>query len=285
MGMYGVPTTEAEKGWYVKKICMGLVNLSDIWDDPKDVIPYAVKFADTGIWSDSKHVEATAHLIVNHAMRIHKFGVTGATFLLSEEFESLNAEDIDFTFPQRIHFLTGLFWHSKVAADNVMSGRDIAKYVALPLTSLRRIPLFEASWSSKSEVDRKTEIVPYPPGLQHPTRAQQDQLIANTRLMPSLVNNYMATGGRLATMSQRYLSPNELAYFALVSSLRAAGKHSMDRDKTEPVAKYSHTNEHTPFNYSRQDPQDEDGYCANNAGDARYTARGPDTEWSQSGGS
>ncbi|KAG9194293.1 hypothetical protein G6011_04328 [Alternaria panax] len=142
-GVYGVPTTEAQKGFYVRKICLSLVNLYDLWDDPKDLLTAAVKFADTGIWSDQKDIETTAHLVVSAAVRIHNYGVSGVPFRRSPEFESLNAEDMDFTFPQRIHYLERLFYHSKVAADNVMSGRDVVRYAALPLTSLRRIPLFE----------------------------------------------------------------------------------------------------------------------------------------------
>ncbi len=229
MGTYGVPTTEAEKAYYVKQICLGLVNLSNSWDKLEDVIPYAVKFADTGIWSDSKDIEVTAHMIVSNAMRIHKFGVTGAAFRRSEQFESLNAEDMDFTFPQRIHYLARLFWHSKVAADTVMLGRDADKYIALPLTSLRTLLPFEEEWSGMSNVERmiQTEILPYPPGLKHPSRAEQDRLASHVRTLPSLVHNYMATGDPLSTFTLQHCSPSASA---------ASRKRSADRDEESEMS-------------------------------------------------
>ncbi|KAB2102370.1 hypothetical protein AG0111_0g9664 [Alternaria gaisen] len=263
MGMYGVPATEEKKGYYVRKICLSLVNLYDLWDDPKDVLTFAVKFADTGIWSDAKDIETIAHIVVNNAMRIHNFGVTGVAFRRSAEFESLNAEDMDLTFPQRIHYLARLFYHSKVAADNVMSGRDVAKYVALPITSLRRLPFFEEEWSRMSQVDRavQTEIVPYPDGLKHPSPTEREQLSVQVATLPSLVNDYMVAGGHLATFRQKHLSPNELAYAALLSFQQASHKRPMDRDQgseVEPAAKRFRTSEHIPFDSNVRNSGDEE---------------------------
>ncbi|KAI4913935.1 hypothetical protein J4E90_005655 [Alternaria incomplexa] len=235
-GAYAVPQNEAEKSYYVKKICFSLVNLSNLWDTVADVYPYAVRFSKTGTWADPRDIEATAHIIVSNAMRIHKMGVAGLPFRRCEEFESLNAEDMDFTFPQRIHYLARLFWHSKVAADNVMLGRDIAKYVALPLTSLRHLPRFEQEWSSMSDEQRilQTQIHPYPQGLRHPTPQEQEQILKHVRMLPSLFNNYMATGGQSGTFSPRQKPPGGPA---------APGKRPADGDggyKMEPAAKRSH---------------------------------------------
>ena len=263
MGMYGVPTTEEEKGYYVRRICLSLVNLYNLWDELKDVLTFAVKFADTGIWSDAKDIETIAHIVVNNAMRIHNFGVTGVAFRRSAEFESLNVEDMDFTFPQRIHYLARLFYHSKVVADNVMSGRDVAKYVALPITSLRRLPFFEEEWSGMSQVDRavQTEIVPYPDGLKHPSPTEREQLSAQVATLPSLVNDYMVTGGHLATFRQKHLSPNELAYAALLSFQQVSHKRPMDRDQgseVEPAAKRFRTSAHIPLDSNVRNSGDEE---------------------------
>jgi hypothetical protein len=235
-GTYGVPTNEGQKSVYVKKICLALVNLSNLYDTVKDVYPYAVKFASTGLWSDPRDIEATAHIIVGHAIRIHTLGVTGLAFRRCQEFESLNAEDMDFTLPQRIHFLARLFWHSKVAADDVMLGRDVIKYVALPLTSLRRLPLFEEEWSRMWDVDRRvqTQILPYPQGLRHPTREELDRISAHVRTLPSLVKNYMATGSRFGTFGQRQCVPGGSA---------APAKRTAEQDggyAVEPAAKRYH---------------------------------------------
>ncbi|KAL1798246.1 hypothetical protein ACET3X_002283 [Alternaria dauci] len=263
MGMYGVPTTEAQKGYYVRNICLGLVNLYNLWDDSKYLLTASAKFADTGIWSDPKDIEVTAHIVVNNAMRIHEFGVTGVAFRRSAEFESLNAEDMDFTFPQRMHYLARLFYHSKVAADNVMSGRNIAKYVALPITSLRRLPFFEDEWSAMSQVNRvvQTEVLPYPDGLIHPSPTEQAQLLAHIATLPSLVKDYMGTGGHMATLSQKYLSPNELAYAALLSFQQMSHKRPVDGDQGSgmgPAAKRFRTGGHASFDSSVRDSENQE---------------------------
>jgi hypothetical protein len=190
-------------------------------------------------------------MIVSNAMRIHKFGVTGAAFRRSEQFESLNAEDMDFTFPQRIHYLSRLFWHSKVAADNVMLGRDVEKYVALPFTSLRKLLPFEEEWSDMSNVDRmiQAEILPYLPGLKHPSRAEQDQLTAHVRTLPPLVNNYMATDGSLSTFALQSCSP---------SASTASRKRPADQDEElemSLVSKRFREDENAWFAGSFGDPQ------------------------------
>jgi len=255
-GNYAVPQTEAEKSYYVKKICFGLVNLSNLWDTVADVYPYAVKFSDTGTWADPRDIEATAHIIVSNAMRIHRMGVAGLAFRRCEEFESLNAEDMDFTFPQRIHYLARLFRHSKVAADNVMLGRDIAKYVALPLTSLRHLPRFEEEWSTMSDQQRivQTQIHPYPQGLRHPTPQEQEQILKHVHMLPSLFNNYMATGGLSGTFSPRQQPPGGSA---------APGKRPAEGDvgyKMEPPAKRYHDRGHSRDGSSFEKFQYEEGH-------------------------
>ncbi|KAI4650676.1 hypothetical protein J4E93_003033 [Alternaria ventricosa] len=255
-GNYAVPQNEAEKSYYVKKICFGLVNLSNLWDTVADVYPYAVKFSKEGTWSDPRDIEVTAHIIVSNAMRIHRMGVTGLAFRRCEEFESLNAEDMDFTFPQRIHYLARLFWHSKVAADNVMLGRDVAKYVALPLTSLRHLPQFEEEWSTMSDQQRtvQTTIHPYPQGLRHPTSQEQEQILKHVRMLPSLFNNYMATGGQSGTFSPRQMPP---------SGSVAPGKRPAEGDggyKMEPPAKRYHDRVHSRDGSSFEKHQYEEGY-------------------------
>jgi hypothetical protein len=86
------------------------------------------------------------------------------------------------------------------------------------------------------DVDRRiqTQILPYPQGLQHPTREELDRISAHVHTLPSLVKNYMATGGRFGTFGQQQYVPGGSAAPAKRAAEQDGG------DAVEPAAKRYH---------------------------------------------
>ena len=90
---------------------------------------------------------------------------------------------------------------------------------------------------------------------------EREQLSAQVATLPSLVNDYMVTSGHLATFRQKHLSPNELAYAALLSFQQESRKRPMDRDQgseVEPAAKRFRTSGYIPFDSNVRNSGDEE---------------------------
>ncbi|KAF1837093.1 hypothetical protein BDW02DRAFT_577360 [Decorospora gaudefroyi] len=181
MGDYGVPRTAHGRKFYLQKIELALANIKNVWDAETVPFDYA-KFLPGGDWTDPKDVEAIAHVVVSQAEKIHATGVVGPAFRRAKEFMSLNAEDVDFTFAQRIQFVAHLLAHSKMVAAQAMCSQGIHEIVALPITSLRLFEAFEREWAGFSDEEKvwRLRLVPYDPSVAHPSVDLQKELKAQT---------------------------------------------------------------------------------------------------------
>ncbi|EMD69731.1 hypothetical protein COCSADRAFT_21917 [Bipolaris sorokiniana ND90Pr] len=180
MDRYGFPQTSDQYKFYLEKICIALRNISKVWDLQSAPWQFS-KFMPKGEWTDHRDIEAIAHTVMYTTMRIHISGVTDFAHRRSIDLISLNSEDVDFTFPQRIHFVACLLNHSKVIAAEVMARVNIEKYVALPITCLRSFHYFNDKWVEASAEERRnwTEVKPYlGSGFTHPTPEVREQLTA-----------------------------------------------------------------------------------------------------------
>ncbi|XP_014562458.1 hypothetical protein COCVIDRAFT_10889 [Bipolaris victoriae FI3] len=180
MDRYGFPQTGEQYKFHLERICIALRNISQVWDVQSAPWQFG-KFIPKGEWTDPRDIEAIAHTVVYTTMRIHVSGVTDFAQRRSIDLISLNSEDIDFTFPQRIHFVACLLSHSKAIAAEVMARVNIEKYVALPITCLRSFHPFNTKWLEVSPEEKRgwTEVKPYlGTGFTHPTPEVREQLTA-----------------------------------------------------------------------------------------------------------
>jgi hypothetical protein len=180
MDRHGFPKTPEQYKFYLEKICMALKNIQHVWD--LETAPWQFsKFMPNGEWTDPQDIEAIGHYVMFTAMKIHLSGVTDFAQRRSIDYMSCNADDIDFTFPQRIHFVAHLLNHSKAAAAEVMAKVNVDKYVATPITALRAMQFFERKWSKASPKERQswTEVSPYiGSGVTHPSQEEKERLAA-----------------------------------------------------------------------------------------------------------
>jgi hypothetical protein len=190
MGTFGFPRTVAERKHYLDILKAAISSTADVWD--KDTTPGAfAKFTQyvddgellNGEWTGPKDVEAAAIIILSIALKIHAQGVTGLAFRQSVDYTYHYAQDLDFTFTQRIHFVAWLLEHSKVAAALVMATQCIDRFVAIPFTTLMYFKKFADEWTvmSAEEKHNFAELIPYEDvDFNHPTEKEQAQLRERT---------------------------------------------------------------------------------------------------------
>lgn len=213
MGRYGLPQSAEQYKFYIEKLCSALLSLQNVWDI--ETAPWQLgKFLPNGEWTEARDIEVIAHIVLLAAMRIHISGVTDFPHTRSIDYMSFNSEDIDFTFPQRMHFLAILLGHSKAAAAEVMARVNIDKYLAAPITALRRFDAFEEIWTNASSEEKKNllEVQPYVgSGVTHPSPELQAQLttMAATRYQQWYYARYKRDYGTVSAANLRGQAPGE----------------------------------------------------------------------------
>lgn len=133
-GVYGGPITHLDLELYTSKVYNALVNIQEVWD--KDDCPiHFEKFHAGGDCSNPRDLEATAILLVNQCIKIHRDGLTGFMFQRASSAPP-HQYDIELTFPQRIHWVAFLLEHYKQHAFRVMCQLGVDSYLGCIWTFL-----------------------------------------------------------------------------------------------------------------------------------------------------
>lgn len=157
-GNLSCPNSQKEKNDYAKKVVRAIQAMDELWDD--DEYPTAKANLDTtnGIWL-YRDLETAAHMIVDRCVDLHSKGASHQLIRRCPEMREILHRDLLFTFPQRIHFMTMLMAHSKVAVNMVLGGLHfIDMYLPRIWTTLQNLKPFREWWNSRSIEQKIWEI-------------------------------------------------------------------------------------------------------------------------------
>jgi len=179
MGRWGVPSAAALIRVHVRKMSWALRNILNTWDEHDAALDF-IKFTPaSGEWMSAKYIEAVAHEVVATTIRVHLIGVQGPAASISLDYQPQAIEDMEFTFPQRLHFVGFLLEKSKRIANQVLLRETLYRYIVLPMTTLRSFARFRELEGMLTEEQKYhwLYVNPYKnTGCSHPTLEEQDQL-------------------------------------------------------------------------------------------------------------
>ncbi|KAF2261418.1 hypothetical protein CC78DRAFT_570572 [Lojkania enalia] len=130
-GSHSVPHTAQDRLEYVNRVADALQNVSSVLDGAVNWRQMS-RFLDGGVWT-REDVYATAHVVVDMAVRMHTIGAVSMTF--KDPDMQPDATNAGLTFSDRMEWFCMLVKEFKGAADVIMHGRDIEEFLAGALSS------------------------------------------------------------------------------------------------------------------------------------------------------
>jgi hypothetical protein len=164
--------TEDERLPYMKRIYDAIINLDKALDlgewvndarrfiaatDARGVHP------DPGLWGlHPADIEAIAHEVVDTCIDLHSRGATGLPMARIPAFREHNKCDWNFTFAQRIYFMSLLLKHFKFAANQVMQSNMTLRYLARIWSTLMEQVQFCEWWGALSKEQKALHLGVFP---------------------------------------------------------------------------------------------------------------------------
>lgn len=153
-------------------------DLGDWGNDARRFI--AATDAGGGLWgSHPADIEAIAHEVVSTCIDLHNRGATGLPMRRIPAFIEHNQWDRNFTFAQRIYFMSLLLKHFKFHANQVMQSNMTSRYLARIFSTLVDQEQFQKWWGALPKETRALHLGQYPyDGVPAnvPTNAEKAQL-------------------------------------------------------------------------------------------------------------
>jgi hypothetical protein len=146
MGLFRTPTTHGDMVSCISKLYNALVNLDEVWDKQSHPEDYE-RFLAGGGWSDPQDLHAVSLCIHNALMKLHTRGVQGPMLRLPGNFRQPAANDVDFTFGQRLYWTSFLLRRYKAHDNRFMCQNAVEAHVARIWSVLMLEPSFQKWWA------------------------------------------------------------------------------------------------------------------------------------------